>query len=34
MLQRTDDDPWWSYPFGQFWLIEASRAQLRALARQ
>jgi tetratricopeptide (TPR) repeat protein len=34
MLQGTTDDPWWSYPFGQFWLIEASRAQLRALARQ
>jgi tetratricopeptide (TPR) repeat protein len=34
MLQGTNDDPWWSYPFGQFWLIEASRTQLRALARQ
>ena len=35
ILQGPDDmDPWWSYAFGQFWLIEASRAQLRALARQ
>jgi tetratricopeptide (TPR) repeat protein len=35
ILQGPDDrDPWWSYAFGQFWLIDASRAQLRALARQ
>jgi len=35
ILEGSDvPDPWWTYPFGQFWLIETSRTQLRALARQ
>jgi tetratricopeptide (TPR) repeat protein len=34
-LQRADgNDPWMSYLLGEFWLIDPSRVQLRALARQ
>ena len=28
------DDPWWSYRFGQYWLIDLVLASLRAEARQ
>jgi tetratricopeptide (TPR) repeat protein len=34
-LERGDvDDPWWRYVLGEYWLMDASRGELRALARQ
>lgn len=32
--ERDVDDPWWSYRFGQYWLLDATLAALRAEARR